>query len=85
VKKLTVRELIDELNIIAEKYGDIDCSISIDTSDAFNITKVDDVVVNRYEAQIDNIVHSHYDYPDGTFKYEVCLHGELFLLADDED
>ena len=82
---MTVKELIDELNIVAEKYGDVDCSISIKTSDAFNSAKENDVVVNHYEAQIDSIVQSHYDYPDGTYKYEVSLHGELYILEDKED
>ena len=82
---MTVNELIKELNMVAEKYGDVDCSISIKTSDAFNPTRENDVVVNHYEAQIDSIVQSHYDYPGGGYKYEVSLHGELFLLEDEED
>jgi hypothetical protein len=85
VKKLKVSELIKELNIVLEKYGDVNCSIAIDTNDAFNVTRVDDVVVNRYEAQIETVMHQHTDYADGGNSYEVCLHGELFTLADDED
>ena len=66
----------------SEKYGDVNCSIAIDTNDAFNVTRVDDVVVNRYEAQIETVMHQHTDYADGGNSYEVCLHGELFTLAE---
>ena len=54
------------------EYGEYECSISIDTSDAFNVTRLDDVLINRYEAT---------DTPDG-YVYEICLHGELIREED---
>ena len=64
---MTVSELISKLKILENQFGDIDCVISIDTSDAFNETNLLDVVVNKYEAMDTN---------DG-YVYEICLHGEL--------
>ena len=64
---MTVKQLIKELKFIEQKYGDIDCVLSIDTSDAFNETNLEDVFLNKYEAT---------DTPDG-YVYSVCLKGEL--------
>ena len=72
VKKLTLSELILKLQEHQELCGEYECSISIDTSDAFNVTRLDDVVINRYEAM---------DTPDG-YVYEICLHGELISRED---
>ena len=64
---MTLSKLITELQKIKKEYGNVDCVISIDTPDAFNETRLLDVVLNRYEAM---------DTPDG-YVYSVCLHGEL--------
>ena len=72
VKRLTLNELILKLQEHQELCGEYECSISIDTADAFNVTRLDDVVINRYEAT---------DTPDG-YVYEVCLHGELIPQED---
>lgn len=64
---MTISKLILDLQKIKKEHGNIDCEISIDTSDAFNVTKLLDVIINRYEAT---------DTPDG-YVYSVCLHGEL--------
>jgi hypothetical protein len=72
VKKLTVSELILKLQELENTFGDIDCVLSIDTSDAFNETNLLDVVVNRYEAM---------DTSDG-YVYSICLHGELIPQED---
>ena len=72
VKKLTLNELILKLQQHQELCGEYECSISIDTADAFNVTRLDDVVINRYEAT---------DTPDG-YVYEVCLDGELITQED---
>ena len=72
VNRLTLNELILKLQEHQELCGEYECSISIDTSDAFNVTRLDDVVINRYEAT---------DTPDG-YVYEVCLHGELIPQED---
>ena len=69
---MTVSELISKLKILENQFGDIDCVISIDTSDAFNETNLLDVVVNKYEAMDTN---------DG-YVYSVCLHGELIPQED---
>ena len=69
---MTLSKLISELQKIKKEYGDIDCVISIDTSDAFNETRLDDVVLNKYEAM---------DTPDG-YVYSVCLKGELIQEED---
>jgi hypothetical protein len=70
--KMTLNELILKLQEHQELCGEYECSISIDTADAFNVTRLDDVVINRYEAT---------DTPDG-YVYEVCLHGELIPQED---
>jgi hypothetical protein len=80
---MKVKELIEQLNKVVEQYGDIDCAISIDVSNAFNATSPDQEDVNRYEAQIDYVLEQHFDFPDGTYKYEVCLHGELYLVEEE--
>jgi hypothetical protein len=72
VNKLTLNELILKLQEHQELCGEYECSISIDTSDAFNVTRLDDVQINRYEAT---------DTPDG-YVYEICLHGELIPEED---
>ena len=72
VKKLTLNELILKLQQHQELCGEYECSISIDTPDAFNVTRLDDVQINRYEAT---------DTSDG-YVYEVCLHGELITQED---
>jgi hypothetical protein len=69
---MTVKQLIKELKFIEEKYGDIDCVLSIDTDDAFNETNLDDVFLNKYEAM---------DTSDG-YVYSVCLKGELIPQED---
>ena len=71
-KKLTLNELILKLQQHQELCGEYECSISIDTPDAFNVTRLDDVQINRYEAT---------DTPDG-YVYEICLHGELIPQED---
>ena len=72
VKRLTLNELILKLQEHQELCGEYECSISIDTADAFNVTRLDDVQINRYEAT---------DTPDG-YVYEICLHGELIPQED---
>ena len=72
---MTVKQLIKELLFIEKKYGDIDCVLSIDTSDAFNQTNLDDIFLNKYEAM---------DTPDG-YVYSVCLHGELIMESEEID
>ena len=74
VKKLTLNELISKLQKHQELCGEYECSISIDTADAFNVTRLDDVQINRYEAT---------DTPDG-YVYEICLHGELIPQQEEE-
>ena len=69
---MTVSELILKLQELESTFGDIDCVLSIDTSDAFNETNLLDVVVNRYEAM---------DTSDG-YVYSVCLNGELISQED---
>lgn len=69
---MTLSKLIAELQKIKKEYGDVDCVLSIDTSDAFNETNLLDVVVNKYEAMDTN---------DG-YVYSVCLHGELIQQED---
>ena len=72
VKRLTLNELILKLQEHQELCGEYECSISIDTADAFNVTRLDDVQIIRYEAT---------DTPDG-YVYEICLHGELIPQED---
>lgn len=72
VNRLTLRELILKLQEHQELCGEYECSISIDTADAFNVTRLDDVQIIRYEAT---------DTPDG-YVYEICLHGELIPQED---
>ena len=69
---MTLNELILKLQEHQELCGEYECSISIDTADAFNVTRLDDVVINRYEAT---------DTPDGSV-YEISLHGELISRED---
>ena len=69
---MTLNELILKLQEHQELCGEYECSISIDTADAFNVTRLDDVILNRYEAT---------DTPDG-YVYEVCLNGELIPQED---
>ena len=71
---MTLSELISKLKILDNQFGDIDCVLSIDTSDAFNETNLLDVVVNKYEAM---------DTPDG-YVYSVCLHGELIPYTEED-
>ena len=71
-QNMTLNELIFKLQEHQELCGEYECSISIDTSDAFNVTRLDDVLINRYEAT---------DTPDG-YVYEVCLHGEMIPQQD---
>jgi hypothetical protein len=71
---MTLSELISKLKILENQFGDIDCVLSIDTSDAFNETNLLDVVVNKYEAM---------DTPDG-YVYSVCLHGELITYTEED-
>jgi hypothetical protein len=80
---MKIKELIKQLNKLAVEYGDINCSISIDTSNAFNVTPLDDVEIHRYEAQIDNVFEKHIEFADGTNRWEVCFNGELFLIDKD--
>ena len=80
---MKVKELIEQLNKVVEHYSDIDCAISIDVSNAFNATSPDEEDVNRYEAQIDCVMQQHFDFPDGTYKNEICLHGEVYLVEED--
>ena len=63
---MTLNELILKLQEHQELCGEYECSISIDTADAFNVTRLDDVILNRYEAT---------DTPDG-YVYEICLHDQ---------
>ena len=72
VKRLNLNELILKLQEHQELCGEYECSISIDTADAFNVTRLDDVQIIRYEAT---------DTPDG-YVYEICLHGELIPQED---
>ena len=69
---MTVNELIQKLENIKAKYGNLPCVLSIDTDHAFNETNLLDVVVNKYEAMDTN---------DG-YVYSVCLHGELTQQED---
>ena len=62
--------LIEKLQKIQKEHGDIDCVVSIDTADAFNETKLEDVDVNIYPA-----------YPNVSF-YKVCFKGELITEQD---
>jgi len=46
---MTVRELIDELNIVAEKYGDkFGCVLSVDDDHSHNEIDLDEVRLNSY-------------------------------------
>ena len=80
---MKVKKLIEQLTKTVEQHGDIDCAISIDVSNAFNATSPDQEDVKRYEAQIDCVIEQHFDFPDGTYKNEICLHGELYLVEED--
>ena len=62
--------LIEKLQTIQKEHGNIDCVVSIDTADAFNETKLEDVDVNIYPA-----------YPNVSF-YKVCFKGELITEED---
>ena len=71
---MTLNELILKLQEHQELCGEYECSISIDTADAFNVTRLDDVILNRYEAT---------DTTDG-YVYEICLHGELIPYTEED-
>lgn len=46
---MTVRELIDELNIVAEKYGDnYSCVLSVDDDHSHTELDLDEVRLNSY-------------------------------------
>jgi hypothetical protein len=46
---MTVRELIEELNIVAEKYGDkFPCVLSVDDDHSHNELELDEVRLNSY-------------------------------------
>jgi len=46
---MTVRELIEELNIVAEKYGDkFHCILSVDDDHSHNEIDLDEVRLNSY-------------------------------------
>jgi hypothetical protein len=46
---MTVRELIEELNIVAEKYGDkFPCILSVDDDHSHNEIDLDEVRLNSY-------------------------------------
>ena len=46
---MTVKELIHELNIVAEKYGDkFECVLSVDDDHCHTVLKLDEVTINSY-------------------------------------
>jgi len=46
---MTVRELIDELNIVAEKFGDnFECVLSVDDDHCHTEMNLDEVMLNSY-------------------------------------
>ena len=46
---MTVKELIHELNIVAEKYGDkFECVLSVDDDHCHTELKLDEVTINSY-------------------------------------
>ncbi len=66
---MTVSELIQKLENIKAKYGNLPCVVSIDTDHAFNETNLLDVDVVTY-----NIT----EFNDGKIEgYKISLHGEL--------
>ena len=66
---MTVSELIQKLENIKAKYGNLPCVVSIDTNHAFNETNLLDVDVVTY-----NIT----EFNDGKIEgYKISLHGEL--------
>ena len=66
---MTVSELIQKLENIKAKYGNLPCVVSIDTDYAFNETNLLDVDVLTY-----NIT----EFNDGKIEgYKISLHGEL--------
>jgi hypothetical protein len=71
---MTVNELIQKLENIKAKYGDLPCVVSIDTDHAFNETNLLDVDVLTY-----NIT----EFNDGKIEgYKISLHGELTQQED---
>jgi hypothetical protein len=76
VKKLTVRELIEELNIVAEKYGDnFEVVLSVDDDHSHSEINLDEVRL-----------HSYFEHP--TQKVALCGTFETYEepepLEDDE-
>lgn len=66
---MTVSELIQKLESIKAKYGNLPCVVSIDTDHAFNETNLLDVDVVTY-----NIT----EFNDGKIEgFKISLHGEL--------
>ena len=66
---MTVSELIQKLENIKAKYGNLPCVVSIDTDHAFNETNLLDVDVVTF-----NIT----EFNDGKIEgYKISLHGEL--------
>jgi len=46
---MTVRELINELNIVADKYGDnFECVLSVDDDHCHTELNLDEVMLNSY-------------------------------------
>ncbi len=46
---MTVRELIEELNIVAQKYGDnFECVLSVDDDHCHTEFNLDEVMLNSY-------------------------------------
>jgi hypothetical protein len=46
---MTVRELIEELNIVAQKYGDnFECVLSVDDDHCHTELNLDEVMLNSY-------------------------------------
>lgn len=71
---MTVNELIQKLENIKVKYGNLPCVLSIDTDHAFNETSLLDVDVLTY-----NITELN----DGKIEgYKISLHGELTQQED---
>lgn len=66
---MTVSELIQKLENIKAKYGNLPCVVSIDTNDAFNETNLLDV---------DVLIYNITEFNDGKIEgYKISLHGEL--------
>jgi hypothetical protein len=66
---MTVSELIQKLENIKAKYGNLPCVVSIDTNHAFNETNLLDV---------DVLIYNITEFNDGKIEgYKISLHGEL--------